>query len=383
MTNSMMMAKDSFTYYKLFSSMNIFMTLALFFKFARHQERLAIVNKTFAYALPDLMHFFIIFFVVIIFFVMASLVIFGADWSEFNTFPAALLTFFSITINGAGIADMSPDGDSVHSVTESAVIFWLVFKVLIFMIVLNMLLGILVGAYDAAAEEAGDASSLPESLSIEVQRRYKKWMKHRTSAGSAVKQEGDGDDDDVEEVDFIDDDTMGALHEINIEFRAAVGRDVARGGMPQAQLREKLEQRGVPAPQADFLFCKYINREEEMDAGDEMDQDDDDDYDVFEEADRMEAEATAKAESEAGGGGGFGSSKFGGFMADNDGDGVPDSEELAIETKQKLQELAVALAKREAALVQREAEAAARTEHMRAEVAELKQQLGAHLSAWP
>lgn len=129
----MMSAKDSFTYYKLFSSMNLFVTLGLFFKYARHQPRLALVNQTFITAMPDLLHFFIIFSVVIMFFVMAARIIFGADWSEFNTFSAALLTFFSITINGAGIADMSPTGDSVHNVTESAIIFWLVFKVLIFM----------------------------------------------------------------------------------------------------------------------------------------------------------------------------------------------------------------------------------------------------------
>ena len=76
MTNHMMSARDSFIMYKLCTSINLFVLLALFFKFARHQERLAIVNKTFKYALPDLMHFFIILGVIVVFFVASARVIF-------------------------------------------------------------------------------------------------------------------------------------------------------------------------------------------------------------------------------------------------------------------------------------------------------------------
>jgi len=330
-----MSAKDSFTYYKLFSSMNLFVTLGLFFKYARHQPRLALVNQTFITAMPDLLHFFIIFSVVIMFFVMAARIIFGADWSEFNTFSAALLTFFSITINGAGIADMSPTGDSVHNVTESAIIFWLVFKVLIFMIVLNMLLGILVGAYDAAAEEAGDAPSLFDSIQDEYERRARVAKRQKAASAYAKTLDADGDgiaDDAAEEADDdIDDSTLGALREINIEYRLTVGNEKAKEGISQMQLKELLVLKEVPGPQIDFLFATYINIVEE-DEGEEED-DDDEDYDAFEEAEKME-EAKKKAEGSFRGGGGVL-----GSVLDADGDGILDSEERAIEATEKIKEL--------------------------------------------
>ena len=102
-----------------------------------------------------------------------------------TTVMGALWGFFSITMNGIGVEGLSADGDSVHSVTMSAVLFWLIFKLLIFMIILNMFLGILIGAYDSAAEEVAEngADSLPVSFEKEIERRYKLWRKHRKAAG--------------------------------------------------------------------------------------------------------------------------------------------------------------------------------------------------------
>ena len=369
MTNNMMAAKSSFTYYKLFSSMNLFVTLALFFKFARHQERLAIVNKTFIYAMPDLLHFFCIFFVVIMFFVTAARVIFGADWVEYTTFGGSFLTFFSMTLNGAGVADMSATADSVHTVTTSAVIFWLIFKVLIFMIILNMFLGILIGAYDTAAEEAGDAPSLPESLTIELNRRYKKWKKaNKAKAGNDVKQM-DGDVEDQEVDDEIEDDTLGSLREINIEYRTAAGKEKARQGISQLQLRKMLDDHEVPESQIDYLFSKYINHEEEDDAGEEGD---DDDYDAFEEAERMEEAEKKKGMSVQCGGVGMNIA-----LLDKDGDGILDTEERQIEAQEKLEELATMISQRDKALEKRETETSARAEKIQADVVEMKRMLQA------
>ena len=352
MTDNMMDARLSFNIYKLVSSLNLFITLALFFKFARHQQRLAIVNKTFEYALPDLLHFFIIFFVVLVFFVMAARIIFGADWVEYTTFMGALLVFFSTTINGAGIADMSATGDSVHNVTSSAVIFWLIFQVLIFMIVLNMLLGILVGAYDAAAEEAGDAPSLLESFQDEIARRNK------AKKAPHVDHDGDGELDEPD--DEIEDDTLGALREISIAYRNLVGREMARVGISQLRLREMLTGHDVPHSQIDYLFSKYVNPVEE----DEGDDEDDDDYNAFEEAEALEEEAKQKAkEMESG---------HGAFAPDADGDGICDTEERAIEAKEKLEKLKAKLENREKELVARDLELSKMQADVQAEVAEMR-----------
>lgn len=198
-----------------------------------------------------------------------------------------------------------------------------------------MLLGILVGAYDAAAEEAGDAPSLFDSIQDEYERRARVAKRQKAASAYAKTLDADGDgiaDDAAEEADDdIDDSTLGALREINIEYRLTVGNEKAKEGISQMQLKELLVLKEVPGPQIDFLFATYINIVEE-DEGEEED-DDDEDYDAFEEAEKME-EAKKKAEGSFRGGGGVL-----GSVLDADGDGILDSEERAIEATEKIKEL--------------------------------------------
>ena len=141
-------------------------------------------------------------------------------------------------------------------------------------------------ADDAAAEEAGEAPSLLASLQAEFKRRAK-LKKTRRSKGiersKALKNNEvtDIDSSDSED-DEVEDDTLGALREINVEHRLTVGTQKAREGISQTSLREQLAKHGVPESQTEFLFAQYINVEEEEE------EEDNDDYDAFKEAEQIE-----------------------------------------------------------------------------------------------
>lgn len=212
------------------------------------------------------------------------------------------------------------------------------------------------------------APSLAESIRVEIRRRFKAYQKKK-AAKTNVKQMDDDANDNDEADEEVEDDTLGALREINLEYRAKVGKEKAREGISQLHLRKLLADKEVPESQVDYMFSKYINHEEEDDAGEEGD---DDDYDAFEEAERMEEAEKKKGMSVQCGGVGMNIA-----LLDKDGDGILDTEERQIEAQEKLEELATMISQRDKALEKRETETSARAEKIQADVVEMKRMLQA------
>jgi hypothetical protein len=278
MTNNMGAARDSYTVYTLLTTLNLFCVLVVFFKYARFQPRLAVVNKTFAYALPDLLHFSVILIMVFVVFAVAGRVIFGAKWIEFATYPGAVGFLLDCMFNGVGLADFISYGGAV------GVFYYCVFMLLIFMLILNMFMGIVIGAYDQAQDEAGDAKNLVESFVDQIGVRWGR-CKRKCDKRTKIKPITEVLDEEIE------DDTLGNLREVNIEWRLLVGKEPARRGIPQYKLRAMLAERGVEQLQIDAIFAQFINHED-LPQSDEEGDDDDNYLDDRSEDEEVEAKET-------------------------------------------------------------------------------------------
>merc|ERR1719231_1818085 len=134
-----------------------------------------------------------------------------------------------------------------------------------------------------------------------------------------------------------------------MEFRAEVGREKAKGGMAQVELRKRLlADKHISDAQVELFFSKYINHAAQA----KEEEGEDSDYDVFEEAEEMEEDR----------------SKHKGRTAVIRDSVRQDITVDAATPVRKLDELAAALEKREK-------ESAAREATLQAELSEMKQLL--------
>lgn len=112
------------------------------FKAFGSQPRLAVVTRTLETAWVDLFHFLIIFLSVFFTYTVAGVVLFGREVSSFTTLFRAMITCFR-----AMFGDF--DWDELREVGRLDAFLWfLPFMVLIVLILLNMLIAIVMDAYD-------------------------------------------------------------------------------------------------------------------------------------------------------------------------------------------------------------------------------------------
>lgn len=112
------------------------------FKAFGSQPRLAVVTKTLESAWVDLIHFLIIFCSVFLTYTVAGVVLFGREVSSFTTVFRAMITCFR-----AMFGDF--DWDELRQVGRFDAFMWfLPFMILIVLILLNMLIAIVMDAYD-------------------------------------------------------------------------------------------------------------------------------------------------------------------------------------------------------------------------------------------
>ena len=129
------------------------------------QPRLAIVTATLKTAAPDLAHFFMIFWCVYFCFVVSSLLFFGQDLESFSTLDRALHTSFL-----AMFGDWDWLGMREVGMMRSAAWFWL-FMIVMVLFLLNMLLAIIMDAYQVEKFKASDATTLWQQVLDMIQRR--------------------------------------------------------------------------------------------------------------------------------------------------------------------------------------------------------------------
>eukprot|EP00930_Biecheleria_cincta_P082567 TRINITY_DN72282_c0_g1_i1.p1 TRINITY_DN72282_c0_g1~~TRINITY_DN72282_c0_g1_i1.p1 ORF type:complete len:897 (+),score=169.91 TRINITY_DN72282_c0_g1_i1:58-2691(+) len=161
------------------------------FKSFQAQPRLAIVTTTLRTAAPDLVHFFIVFLCVFICFLVNSILFFGQDLEAFSTVDRAFITCFL-----AMFGDWDWDGMKEIGMFKAAFWFW-TFLLLMVLMLLNMLLAIIMDAYQVEKEKASDATTLLNQVIGMVRRRrqFKRGERVRlTDIYSVFKKEFDGDE---------------------------------------------------------------------------------------------------------------------------------------------------------------------------------------------
>mmetsp|Transcript_62055 Transcript_62055/g.147884 ORF Transcript_62055/g.147884 Transcript_62055/m.147884 type:complete len:358 (-) Transcript_62055:43-1116(-) len=129
------------------------------------QPRLAIVSSTLRTAAADLAHFFMIFACVYLCFVVSSLLFFGQDLESFSTLDRALHSCFL-----AMFGDWDWHALSDVGMVRAAVWFWL-FMIVMVLFLLNMLLAIIMDAYQMEKYKASDATTLWQQIRDLIQRR--------------------------------------------------------------------------------------------------------------------------------------------------------------------------------------------------------------------
>jgi len=129
------------------------MILRLFKSFAA-QPRLAIVTATLARSSQDMLHFLIVFFSVYVCMAVNGVLLFGQDLQVFSTFPRALHTCFRM-LSG----DWEWDTMKEIGFLNAMLWFWL-FLLLMVLILLNIMVAIIMDAYNEVSKKAGKAQSL-------------------------------------------------------------------------------------------------------------------------------------------------------------------------------------------------------------------------------
>jgi hypothetical protein len=94
---------ERFHTYKTLTALNIMVCFARFFKFAKAQERLNIVNETLAKAFVDLAHFLITCFISFLCFAVMGCVMFGFKMTEFKSVANAFHALFNMSIGDTGL----------------------------------------------------------------------------------------------------------------------------------------------------------------------------------------------------------------------------------------------------------------------------------------
>jgi hypothetical protein len=134
--------------YRTIAVLNLFVLMLRFFKAFLGQPRLAIITRTFALAASDLLHFFVVFLCLFFTFVFASMFIFGQHLYNYHSVHTAMATSFN-ALTG------EYEWEEVENVDlNMAIIWWWVFMMLMYLVVLNMLLAIVLNAYNAAKRSA-------------------------------------------------------------------------------------------------------------------------------------------------------------------------------------------------------------------------------------
>eukprot|EP00434_Breviolum_minutum_P040410 symbB.v1.2.035908.t1/scaffold4946.1/size32542/2 len=129
------------------------------------QPRLALVSATIKTAAPDLGHFLMIFLCVYVCFVVSSLLFFGQDLESFSTMDRALHSSFL-----AMFGDWEWNSMTDVGLLRAAVWFWL-FMIVMVLFLMNMLLAIIMDAYQMEKYKASDATTLWQQILDMIQRR--------------------------------------------------------------------------------------------------------------------------------------------------------------------------------------------------------------------
>lgn len=125
----------------IINSFNIFLSTLKIFKYFEFQDRLNVLTRTIATAWTDLYHFLVMFIVIFVGFGIIGYLIFGTALQTYSTIGNCLQATFELVIGNYDLQSIMRI-DIVLSL-----VYFYVFVFLVSIVLLNVLLAILMGAY--------------------------------------------------------------------------------------------------------------------------------------------------------------------------------------------------------------------------------------------
>eukprot|EP00928_Gymnodinium_smaydae_P033482 TRINITY_DN23978_c0_g1_i1.p1 TRINITY_DN23978_c0_g1~~TRINITY_DN23978_c0_g1_i1.p1 ORF type:complete len:1165 (-),score=153.74 TRINITY_DN23978_c0_g1_i1:425-3919(-) len=126
------------------------------------QERLAVVTSTMTKSMPDALHFLIVFLAVFVSFMVSGATLLGKEVEAFSTLPRCANQLFR-----ALMGDL--DWDLMKPVGRYMVGIWMLFfQVLLFFVLFNILLTIVMDAYQEVTSKLQHAETLYQSIAREI-----------------------------------------------------------------------------------------------------------------------------------------------------------------------------------------------------------------------
>eukprot|EP00294_Goniomonas_avonlea_P016118 CAMPEP_0114543130 /NCGR_PEP_ID=MMETSP0114-20121206/2195_1 /TAXON_ID=31324 /ORGANISM="Goniomonas sp, Strain m" /LENGTH=594 /DNA_ID=CAMNT_0001727455 /DNA_START=6 /DNA_END=1787 /DNA_ORIENTATION=+ len=144
--------------------LTIFLSLLRLFKFYQFQDRLNVLNRTFANAFTDLYHFLIMFCIIFGGFAIMSHFLFGLSLSPYASLGLSLMSMWQ------WFCGSTDQNDLIYISPTMGTIFYILYQFVGILILQNVLLAILIDAYAKAVADLDAVASVADEMGIAVQK---------------------------------------------------------------------------------------------------------------------------------------------------------------------------------------------------------------------
>jgi len=175
--------------YTCMNAVCMFLILLRIIKVCEFQPKLGIISRTLIKAANDLLHFVIVFLVIFIVYMLFAYWVFGNAVNDFSQISNAIHSCWNMMIG-----DVDPSNEIMYEVhnknAATAIPAWLFvysYVIVVFILLLNILLAIFVGAYDEVKNDTEKQSGILGDVSI----MWKAFVRNTSWGREAyAKQEG-------------------------------------------------------------------------------------------------------------------------------------------------------------------------------------------------
>ncbi|CAI5971213.1 unnamed protein product, partial [Closterium sp. NIES-64] len=148
--------------YFALQGINLFLMMVRLLKFMDFQPYLGVITRSLALATPSLLHFFLLSFAVFFCFSMYAYLVFGGALEQFSTVLTSMFSCFLLLLNDNSSAYFFQRLESWDLI--AAMLFFLMFIVLMVFILLNFLIAIIVDAFMSVKDSNVVATSITSDL---------------------------------------------------------------------------------------------------------------------------------------------------------------------------------------------------------------------------
>ncbi|CAI5509661.1 unnamed protein product [Closterium sp. Naga37s-1] len=159
--------------YFALQGINLFLMMVRLLKFMDFQPYLGVITRSLALATPSLLHFFLLSFAVFFCFSMYAYLVFGGALEQFSTVLTSMFSCFLLLLNDNSSAYFFQRLESWDLI--AAMLFFLMFIVLMVFILLNFLIAIIVDAFMSVKDSNVVATSITSDVAHIVKYKWNCW----------------------------------------------------------------------------------------------------------------------------------------------------------------------------------------------------------------